>query len=95
MGVSEFTLGNWEAGDTTPTDRLLPAVIRYLGREPWPEPTTLPDQLKAERRKRGLSVKEAAAFLGVDECTWKWWERGRRPSHRRTLAKVRGFLAGT
>jgi DNA-binding XRE family transcriptional regulator len=35
LGMSEFTLGNWEAGTTAPVDRCYPALIQYFGREPW------------------------------------------------------------
>ena len=54
------------------------AIIQYLGYEPWPVPSSLPDKLISERRRRGLSVKRAARQMGVDEGTWTRWERGDR-----------------
>lgn len=79
IGVSEFTLGNWESGDNQPMIQHWPAIIDYLGYEPWPAPQTLQEKLKAERRRRGLSIKAAAKVVGIDEATFWWWENGRQP----------------
>lgn len=75
MGVSEFTLIKWEAG-RAPSDRWYPPIIRFLDAEPWDEPRTLGDHLRAERRRRGLSMARAAVLLEVDEGTWRRWECG-------------------
>jgi hypothetical protein len=40
----------WERDERGPFVSAYPAVIRYLGYEPWDEPTTLGDVLLAERR---------------------------------------------
>jgi hypothetical protein len=52
MDTPEETLRKWEAG-VSPTVERFPAIIAFLGFEPWGEATTLPDQLRAERRRRG------------------------------------------
>ncbi len=93
LGINEWTYGNWENGENEPSDRLYPAIIEFLGREPWPEPVSLPEQLQAERRRRGLSIDRAAAQMGIDETTLWWWESGRRKPHNlSTRAKVEAFL---
>ena len=70
------TLMWWERDEREPADRFYPAIIRFLGYEPWPEPSNLAEALAAERRRRGLAVKTAAKILDVDEGTWLRWERG-------------------
>jgi transcriptional regulator with XRE-family HTH domain len=83
MGASWKTLMWWERNEREPDVRFYPAIIQFLGYEPWPEPATLPEALLAERRRRGLEIRKAAAVVGVDEGTWRRWEQGEwRPTRR-------------
>jgi transcriptional regulator with XRE-family HTH domain len=66
----------WERDARIPIVSAYPAIIAFLGREPWPQPQTLGQALLAERRRRGLEIRKAAALVGVDEGTWRRWERG-------------------
>lgn len=94
IGVDPKSLTWWERDEREPLDRSWPALIAYLGRVPWPPPTSLSEQLLAERRRRGLAIFEAAAAAGVDETTFRWWESGRRlPRYPRTKALVARFLS--
>ncbi len=54
-----FLCGNWEKGENEPTDRFYPAIIAFLGYEPWEELVILGEQLREARRRRGLSAKRA------------------------------------
>ena len=93
IGTSWKSLMWWERNERVPSDRFWPAIIAYLGREPWSEPQGLGERLLAERRRRGLLMSEAAKVAGVDETTFWWWESGRRsPRYPRTLALVARFL---
>ena len=95
IGASWKSLMWWERNEREPLDRFWPAIIGYLGCEPWPEARTLGERLAAERRRRGFAIFEAAAILGVDETTFWWWESGARaPRYPRTKALVEGFLRG-
>ena len=76
IGVSAWTVLNWETGHTEPPIAFLPAILKFLGFDPYPEPKGLSDRLRAKRRVLGWSIKEAAGHLGVDEATWSAWERG-------------------
>ncbi len=76
LGVNQKSLASWERNEWLPTVAAYPALIRFLGYEPWPEPTSLSEALVAERRRRGLVIKQAAQQLGVDEGTLGSWERG-------------------
>jgi transcriptional regulator with XRE-family HTH domain len=77
LDVNPWTLRNWESGATSPAVRFLPRLTRFLGYDPKPPALkTVADRLKAARRERGWSQKEAARYLGIDPCTWSSWERG-------------------
>jgi transcriptional regulator with XRE-family HTH domain len=97
LSVNTRTYFLWEHDRTVPTVRYYPAILGYLGYDPFPCPTTLPAQLASKRRELGLSIKRAAELLGVDEGTFARWESGEwkpRMSNevvRRLLALPREF----
>lgn len=76
IGVDVFTVLNWEKGRTEPPVQVVRAIRRFLGYDPYPAPQTLSERLLALRRGMGWSIREAAEHLGVDEGTWRAWERG-------------------
>lgn len=82
----------WERDAWPPRVSAYPAIIRFLGFEPWPEPKTLASALLAERRRRGLEVRKAADLIGVDAGTWRRWERGEWKPTRRTLPALGHLL---
>ena len=83
IGADEKSLMWWERDERLPIVSAYPAIIEFLGYEPWPEPRCLGDALLAERRRRGLEIRKAAALIGVDEGTWRRWELGEwKPTHR-------------
>ncbi|MBL8300854.1 MAG: helix-turn-helix domain-containing protein [Rhodanobacteraceae bacterium] len=82
LQVGAETVLHWEKDQTTPPDASWPTILQFLGYDPHPEPTSLPERLKAVRRQNGWSIKRAARFLGVDEGTWAGWESGRAPRRR-------------
>lgn len=83
MGVCADTVVNWETGKTAaPPIGTWPAILQFLGYDPFPEPVTLAERLCAKRRIMGWSIKKAARQLGVDEETWGGWEMGAVPWDR-------------
>ena len=80
----------------------MPAVIRFLGYDPFPEPVTLSDRMRAYRKRNGLSIRAAALRAGVDEES-SWWcsavcgfttpfvllSAGRQ-THLRAISRLRG-----
>lgn len=79
LKVSPETVLHWEKDTHVPPDTYWPTILSYLGYDPHAptETATLADGLKAWRRVRGLSIKQAARSQGVDEGTWSQWEKGR------------------
>jgi transcriptional regulator with XRE-family HTH domain len=93
IGVSLRAFGYLEAGESEPLIQNYPAILRFLGYDPYPPPlTTLPERMLAKRRAMGWGQKEAARAYGVNERTWMKWERGQglpsdRFGHREPLER--------
>lgn len=92
LGVSPWTVLNWEKNHTEPPIESMGAIIRFLGYDPFPVAKSVAERLLAKRRAMGWSVKEAAGQLGVDEGTWGDWERGGVILHRNHRHLVARYL---
>jgi DNA-binding transcriptional regulator YiaG len=88
MGVSKRAVVDWEMRRFAPTVSCVPAVIRFLGHDPRPEPTFWPDWLAWYRGGQGLSQNELALQLGVSSRTLWLWETGRSKPAGRNLTKL-------
>jgi DNA-binding XRE family transcriptional regulator len=53
----------------------------------------LPAQLRARRRRLGLTVAEAAKLVDVTQWTFGMWENGRRWPSARSHRVIAGFLS--
>jgi len=78
IGAGQFTVINWEKDRTPVSTRFVPAVVRFLGYDPFPKGQTLGERLRAARRARGPSHRALALELQVDPSTVLDWERSRR-----------------
>ena len=94
LGVEKCSVFNWEANMSQPEIRYTPAIIRFLGYNPLPEPKSLAERLIRQRTTMGLSQKEAARAIGVDQGTLARWERGEREPHAAHTEAVERFLVG-
>jgi transcriptional regulator with XRE-family HTH domain len=92
LGVNSWTILNWEKGHTQPPMASIPAIVWFLGYDPFPEPKTLSQHLIAKRRTMGWSIKEAAGSLGVDPASWGKWERGQTILYRQHRILVARLL---
>lgn len=64
----------------------IPKIIEFLGRNPFEKQIeTLGDQIREYRRIHGLTQKQLAAQLGVDQTTLVGWERKEHQPTRRLL----------
>ena len=52
------------------------------------------EQIRAERLRRKLTQREAAAQVGVPGNTWARWERGKRHPKGLSLAALARWMAG-
>jgi transcriptional regulator with XRE-family HTH domain len=93
LGTDEGSVINWEKGRRAPRVYRLPAIIQFLGYNPFPEPRTIPEGLLAKRRERGWSRRVAARHLGIDESTLRDWEHGKIILFRKHQRLVATFLS--
>ena len=50
LGANPWTVLNWEKEHTVPPFEAMPSILRWLGYDPFPTPTTLPERMLAKRR---------------------------------------------
>ena len=98
LGVTSFTVTNWEHGLRRPAIQHFPAICQFLGYDPEPPtPNTIAERLVTERRQFGWTQRVAARKLGVDPSTWSAWEHGgtiMSKAHRHLVAQFIGLSEG-
>ena len=88
--LEKETYANWEKDRCKPAMKHWPEIIKFLGIDPNPEPTTLGERLLTYRRHHGLSRKALAALLGADDTTlWRWEIDQRKPECERHVEAIR------
>ncbi len=92
IGVNAMTINNWEGNKSLPAIRFIPAILRFLGYNPFPPPQTLPERLAAVRKALGLSQRNLAKSLGVDPGTLQGWEAGQHEPIGRNVKLIERFL---
>jgi transcriptional regulator with XRE-family HTH domain len=94
LGINTWTYILWEQDRSAPTIRYYPGIFAFLAYDPFPAPRTLSEQIATKRRRLGLSFREVADLLGVDEGTVSRWESGEWKS-RKSRRAVQTFLGST
>ncbi|MEE8551208.1 MAG: helix-turn-helix transcriptional regulator [Gemmatimonadota bacterium] len=95
LGVSPDTVKNWEAGRTEPQIRYVPRILDFLGSFTLPDAESASDfsaWLTLARRLRGLTQRDFAGRLGVDESTISGWEHGEHRPSKRNRLRIDAFL---
>ena len=93
IGVSEDCITYWENGRSQPQIQYAPAIIDFLGFNPWKrEPKTLGDRVWNYRHAFGLSQKSLGKKLNVDASTVASWEANHSIPSKVTLNKVLTFF---
>jgi DNA-binding transcriptional regulator YiaG len=88
LAADPWTVLNWEKDRTSPAVRYVPAVIEFLGFNPFPIGDTFPDRLRAARQALGLSQESFARRLGVNPSTVQHWEQGRHTPPARYWPRI-------
>ena len=93
LGVKAWNLRLWEAGRSRPAIRYWPAIIHFLGYEPWPETRLLSERLLALRRSRGWSQTRLAEELGTIQCVVAAWETDEHKPTAQFRRRIEGLVA--
>jgi len=84
IGVCPLTITNWEGNASQPPVQYIPAIIRFLGYDPFPKGRSFPERIAAARRGSGMTQKQLAHEFGVDPTTIRDWENGQlEPSRKK------------
>lgn len=94
LGISKASMWQWEMGIAVPEDRYYPAIICFLGYEPWPEPRTDGERFRAERLRRGLSINQAARLVHLAFDTVALFEKDKRRLSPANRTKLDAFMTG-
>jgi transcriptional regulator with XRE-family HTH domain len=92
IGVHPLTIANWESNESSPETRFIPAIIQFLGYDPLPPGSTLPERLVTQRKLLGLSQRELAERRGVNPDTLRGWEAGHRQPTGKSLDVIARIL---
>jgi transcriptional regulator with XRE-family HTH domain len=82
----------WESNASLPAIRYVPAILSFLGYDPFPPAQTLGDRLISARKLLGLSQRKLALSLRVDPGTLQSWEAEQHKPTGRSVERVEGFL---
>lgn len=77
IGVTGGSLRFWELNASQPKIEHMPAVIEFLGYNPFPSDDSISGRLISFRRSNGISRQVFARFIGVDDYTLARWEQGK------------------
>jgi DNA-binding XRE family transcriptional regulator len=84
---------DWEHGLSKPAVTNVSAIVRFLGQDPRPVPTTFGERLRRWREDTSLSLRCAARKLGLNEETVVAWERGRQRPQAAKLQRAEAAMA--
>jgi transcriptional regulator with XRE-family HTH domain len=89
LGISRETLRGWEGNQFEPHVSHYPAIIQFLGYNPFQFDTnTLSGKIKTYRYTCGLTQAQFGALLGTNSSVVWQWETAGRPPIRKTLKRI-------
>ncbi|MFC1855839.1 helix-turn-helix transcriptional regulator [Thermodesulfobacteriota bacterium] len=79
IGVQEETIWTWESNLFSPNLRCIPKIIDFLGYIPKNAPIfkSIKNRITLYRTLRGITQRELAKEVGVNESTIIKWEKGK------------------
>ena len=92
IGVNECSINNWENNNTEPEIRYLPAIIRFLGYNPRPEPEDTLERLAWYKWSMGMNYERLGKEVGIHQEQLQDWLSGKRNPFRKSLDKIDEFL---
>ena len=92
IGVDKTTVCNWESNAPLPAIRYIPAILEFLGYDPFPPAKTFVGRLTTARKVLGISQRAMALSLGVDPATLQSWEAEQHHPTAKNLELIEQFL---
>jgi DNA-binding transcriptional regulator YiaG len=92
IGVSKLMACHWETHCYQPSVRQIPKIIEFLGYMPYKTPRSFGQWLKQCRQSVGLTLKQLARALSIDESTITGWERGEHQPISSSLNIIKSFF---
>ncbi len=92
IGVSAWTVMNWEKNYHEPGFIHYPSIMEFLGYCPVQRAEHLGGWVKLHRIHRGLSQKEAAHLIGIDPSTLARYERDKCTPNRNLFTAMEYFI---
>jgi len=95
IGVWGQTVNYWEKGHFNPEPQYVPAIVAFLGYDPFGGPPDgFPAWLKAARIAAGLTRRKLAGQIGVHPGTVAEWERGKKRPGPQSSGRLSRLLPG-
>ena len=92
IGCDKTSITNWEKNHTQPCINHLAGVVKFLGYNPFEKCDTMAQRLASYRKAAGVSQKNFALQLGVDQSTLAKWERMEREPKGKYLLQVQRII---
>ncbi len=94
FGISLTAYNGWECDRIPSGFQKLPAIIAFLGYDPFPPPLNgFSDEIRALRRRLGMDKREFARLVGADPKSVFNWETGRAIPLSRWRKKLLDLMA--
>lgn len=90
LNVSDITIYLWEKNKVQPSLLQIPKIIEFLGYDPFEKKAEyLGDKIREYRRIHGLTQKDFAKQIGIDNTTLASWERSEHTPTKKLLDKIK------
>lgn len=89
IGVEEASIYNWEKNLSNPSIKYIPKIIQFLGYAPDTFPQkTVGEKLIYYRMINGLSQKNLATILNINQTTLRRWESNKSQPRKKFFIRL-------
>jgi DNA-binding transcriptional regulator YiaG len=93
LGISRETLRGWEGNQFEPHVSHYPAIVQFLGYNPFLfDTSTLSGKIKTYRYTYGLTQAQFGALLGTNSSVVWQWETALRPPIQKTVQRIMAVI---